>query len=171
MCLKYCQYSVKHYSINQSIFQSTKMHLLNLNFCKMIFFLLEVGDEDSLALYNCFFVMCDMGNGLMGRLTTCGDHSREHPALPVFDRLPMIPAVLEKDVCTVHPASGSSAPGVVTWPVPHQHPIVIIRVDLKLSESTFTPETMSICSSQFSLNIKHCLWSHRNSNLQLRIQL
>ena len=147
------------------------MHLLNLNVCKMMSFLLEVGDEDSLALHNWIFVMCDMGKGLMGRLTTCGDHSREHPALPVFDRLPVIPAVLEKDVCTVHPASGSSAPRVVTWPVPHQHPIVIIRVDLKLSEITLIPESMSIYSSWFNHNTIACLWSHRNSYLQLRIQL
>ena len=38
-------------SINQS-FNVQMMHLLNLNVCKMMSFLLEVGDEDSLALHN-----------------------------------------------------------------------------------------------------------------------
>lgn len=58
------------------------------------------------------------------------------PALSVADGH-FASGVAEQDVCAAGPGSGRHSVGVVAAPVPHQHAIIITRVQLSTTESRF----------------------------------
>ena len=57
-------------------------------------------------------------------------HASEHPTLCKRHRNAILVVVLQKDLCAASPRGGCCAAAIVITPVTHQHPVIILRVDL-----------------------------------------
>lgn len=60
------------------------------------------------------------------------EHSSEHPALAIHDRLPFFRIELAQNLHTACPGCGCSTKAEVTTPATYKDPIIIHRVDLKM---------------------------------------